>query len=172
MIILSNIEQKMPRSFLGEYSVEFSIRRFEPSDAKSLANLEKECFSRPWSEESLLAEFDKPNSFCFVAIAAQNSNIIGYIGCYYVLDECYIANLAVSVLARGYGIGRALVKRVLKEAIQRNFAFVTLEVRASNVVAINLYKHLGFEKQGIRRAYYSNPTEDAILMTKFFRCGE
>ena len=54
MIVLSNIEQKMPRSFLGEYSVEFSIRRFEPSDAKSLANLEKECFSRPWSEESLL----------------------------------------------------------------------------------------------------------------------
>ena len=169
---MNNIERKTLRSFLGEYSVEFSIRRFEPSDTKSLANLEKECFSRPWSEKSLLAEFDKPNSFCFVAIAAQNSNIIGYIGCYYVLDECYIANLAVSVLARGYGIGRALVKRVLKEAIQRNFAFVTLEVRASNVVAINLYKHLGFEKQGIRRAYYSNPTEDAILMTKFFRCGE
>ena len=162
----------MLRSFLGEYSVEFSIRRFEPSDTKSLANLEKECFSRPWSEESLLTEFSKRNSFCFVAIAIQNSNIIGYIGCYYVLDECYITNLAVSSLARGQGVGSTLVEKVLKEAMQRNFAFVTLEVRISNIVAIKLYKRLGFKEQGMRRAYYSDPTEDAILMTKFFRCGE
>ena len=69
-------------------------------------------------------------------------------------------------------MGSTLVERVLKEAMQRNFAFVTLEVRASNIVAINLYKRLGFKEQGMRKAYYSNPTEDAILMTKFFRCGE
>lgn len=172
MIILSNIEQKTLRSFLGEYNVEFVVRRFEPNDIKSLANLEKECFSRPWSEESLLTEFSKRNLFCFVAISLQNSKIIGYIGCYYVLDECYITNLAVSSLVRGQGTGRALVEEVLKEAMQRNFAFVTLEVRASNIVAINLYKRLGFKEQGMRKAYYSNPTEDAILMTKFFRCGE
>lgn len=152
--------------------MEFVVRRFKIKDIKSLGDLEKECFSRPWSEESLLTEFSKQNSFCFVAITPQNSKIIGYIGCYSVLDECYITNLAVSHLARGQGVGSTLVERVLKEAMQRNFAFVTLEVRTSNVVAINLYKHAGFKEQGIRKAYYSNPTENAILMTKFFRCGE
>lgn len=152
--------------------MEFVVRKFEPNDIKSLANLEKECFSRPWSEESILTEFSKQNSFCFVAISSQSLKIIGYIGCYYVLDECYITNLAVSSLARDQGVGSTLVEKVLKEAEQRNFAFVTLEVRASNIVAINLYKRLGFKAQGMRKAYYSNPTEDAILMTKFFRCGE
>ena len=83
-------------------------------------------------------------------------------------DEGYILNVAVLPRYCGQGIGKALVNTVLDYAENNNLAFVTLEVRVSNAPAISLYTSLGFEKVGERKNYYSNPTENALLLTKFY----
>lgn len=129
-----------------------------------LAELEQICFKEPWSRDSLLAELDNKNSYFIVAV--QDNNILGYAGMYCILDEGYITNVAVSPLFRGNGIGKRLLNNLLDHAKKSKFSFITLEVRASNFIAINLYNSLGFSQMGIRKNFYKKPLEDAILMTK------
>ena len=152
---------------------EFKICNFSLSDVGALAKLEEECFSVPWSKNSILSQLNEPNSICFVAKGVSLGpflpEMIGYVGAYCVLDECYLANLAVREKWRNRGVGRVLLKRMLQEATLRNLAFVTLEVRKSNILAIRLYKACGFEEVGARKDFYSWPQEDAILMTRFLK---
>ena len=93
--------------------------------------------------------------------------MLGYVGMMFVLDEGYIANVAVAPPARRRGVGRALIASLLARADQMQLAFVTLEVRPSNHAAIALYEGFGFEVVGRRKNYYDKPSEDALLMTKF-----
>ena len=99
---------------------------------------------------------------------AENESILGYAGLQIVLDEGYVTNIAVTKTARGKGIGKALVEALVNLSKNKNLAFISLEVRESNLPAISLYKKFGFEDKGKRKAFYSNPTEDAIIMTKEF----
>ena len=130
-----------------------------------ICKIERECFSHPWSEQSLRESFAKPDAHFFVA--REEQRIIGYISAEIIIDEGYIMNIAVIPGFRGRGVGKALVRHMI-EHFKNDLKFITLEVRASNVAAISLYKKLGFEYVGTRKNYYRNPTEDALLLTLNF----
>ena len=132
----------------------------------ALAALEKSCFAAPWSEAALREELQNPCALFLVAEDADGA-VQGYIGCQTVLDEGYIANVAVSPMSRHQGVGRQLLTALLARAEERELAFVTLEVRVSNFPAIHLYRQAGFHPVGTRKNYYSAPGEDALLMTYY-----
>lgn len=128
--------------------------------------LENACFAHPWSRESLQSELENKNSLFYVA--TENGDVIGYIGMNYVLDEGYIYNVAVDEKHRKKGVGSALIKTLVTFAKKNSFSFLTLEVRESNCPARSLYGHFGFIKVGERKNYYSDPDENAVLMTLYF----
>lgn len=141
------------------------IRKFILGDQKGIAELERECFSLPWSENAVLESATADTSF-FVFL--ENEKILGYAGLQIVLDEGYVTNIAVTKEARGRGIGKALVEALVNLSKDKNLAFISLEVRESNLPAISLYKKFGFEDKGTRKDFYQRPVEDAIIMTKEF----
>lgn len=144
-----------------------SIRRITREDAAALAAIERECFSDPWSEESLKYEAENPSA-CFVC-AEEEKRIAGYIGMHYVLDEGYIANVAVTAAYRRRGVASGLIREILTEAEKLSLSFVSLEVRVSNAAAIALYTKFGFESLGLRKGYYEHPKEDAVIMTYYLK---
>lgn len=139
---------------------------FTAQHVRAVAQIEQACFAEPWTEEGLREELDNACARFLVA-EAEDGAVAGYIGCHTVLDEGYIANVAVSPVYRRRGIGRQLVQALLKRS--EDLAFVTLEVRVSNQAAIALYTDCGFQSVGVRRKFYSHPTEDALLMTVFLQ---
>ncbi len=136
----------------------------QASDIAEIASLEKECFSLPWSEKSLADELENPVARFFSA--KYKNELAGYIGAFNVAGEVSITNVAVKEKFRKQGIGASLLKKLEETARLENAEFITLEVRASNESAIRLYTQSGYEKAGLRKDFYSNPKEDAILMTK------
>ena len=132
-----------------------------------LAELEKLCFSEPWSEKALLEEIDNPAAH-FVVVAEEDE-VLGYGGMHTVLGESYIDNIAVFPEYRGRGAGRAVTQALIDKAKENDGVFITLEVRASNTPAITLYESLGFENVGVRKRFYTNPDEDAVIMTLQFQ---
>ena len=128
--------------------------------------IENECFAHPWSRGSLENALSDPNAvFC---VAIENGGVIGYIGMLFVLDEGYICNVAVSESFRKRGVGSALIQTLVTHCKKNDFAFLTLEVRESNAAARSLYEDFGFVKVGERKNYYTDPTENAVLMTLYF----
>ena len=142
---------------------EITIAAVTKDEVAALAKIEKECFADPWSEASLLYETENPAAHFFCA--KEGDAVAGYIGMHHVLDEGYIANVAVSSEYRRRGIASKLIERILQEAEKLELAFVTLEVRISNQAAIALYAKYGFEAVGTRKGFYDHPKEDALLMT-------
>ena len=132
---------------------------------KDLALLEKQCFSTPWSENSLRAELEKNNARFFVAIT--KNEVSGYIGANNVLGEVYIDNIAVFYNYRGFGIGETLLRHLISVAEEEDCTLITLEVRESNTPARKLYEKVGFENVGIRKNFYEQPKEDAVIYTKY-----
>ena len=141
------------------------IEKMNESHIADLVRLEKECFSQPWSEEGLRAELNNPNAVFFVAVA--DGVTAGYVGMHHITDICYIANLAVFKDFRKRGIAGKLLECLCRYAKSNCASELTLEVRASNTAAIDLYKKNGFEVLGKRPNFYKKPTEDAFIMTKF-----
>ena len=132
-----------------------------------VAELERICFSTPWSRNMLAEELDNACSAFLVAVDA-NEKVVGYAGLQVVLDEGYIANIAVFPEHRRKGVAGQLLQVFMNFAEADRLAFLTLEVRASNQAAIALYANRGFEEVGRRKNYYEHPKEDAIIMTKEF----
>lgn len=141
----------------------FSIRPFKPEDAPAVAEIEKECFSHPWSEKAILDSFTANTKFF---VAENSEKIVGYAGMQCVLDEAYVTNIAVSGKYRLFGLGTRLTNTLLDFCKKGNFSFLSLEVRESNTDAISVYRKSGFEKTGLRKCFYDSPKEDAIIMTK------
>lgn len=133
-------------------------------DVFAVAEIEKECFSAPWSEKGLEEELENENAVFFVAKLFDD--VVGYMGMHTVLDECYVANVAVKSDHRRKGIGVKLLKYAEKKARERNCSFISLEVRVSNESAIALYSKENYEKIGERKDFYSAPKENAFIMTK------
>lgn len=141
---------------------EIRIVPFAAEHVGAVAEIERACFADPWTEGGLREELDNCCARFLTAVDGSGA-VAGYIGCHTVLDEGYIANVAVAPAFRRRGIGRRLVRALLAQS--SDLAFVTLEVRASNAPAIALYTGCGFAPVGTRRKFYSHPTEDALLMT-------
>lgn len=144
---------------------DIKILPMDETHLKDLALLEKQCFSTPWSENALKAELEKENSRFFVAIT--KNEVSGYVGANNVLGELYIDNIAVFYNYRGFGIGEALLRHLIDVAKSENCSLITLEVRVSNTPARNLYEKLGFKNVGLRKNFYEQPKEDAVIYTKY-----
>ena len=132
-----------------------------------VAELERICFSTPWSRNMLAEELDNALSAFLVALD-DRGRVAGYAGLQVVLDEGYITNVAVRPDCRRQGVASQLLQVFLDFAQGNRLAFLTLEVRASNYDAIALYGSRGFRSVGRRKNYYEHPREDAIIMTKEF----
>lgn len=137
------------------------IIRLGNKSVTDISRLENECFSHPWSEQSIVEAMAAGHIFIG---AVQDGKTVGYAGVNRVCGEAYIDNIAVTADFRRRGIGRALCVKICE--ICRSDALITLEVRKSNTAAIRLYQSLGFENEGLRRDFYTDPTEDAVIMTK------
>ena len=140
-----------------------NIKKMDGSHIKALADIEKECFSTPWSENALNDEL--LNNFARFFVAECDGETAGYIGAHNILGEVYITNVAVSKAFRRKGIAEKLIKTLVGFCENEGMEFVTLEVRRSNEAAKKLYSKMGFEEVGERKDFYENPREDAILMT-------
>jgi ribosomal-protein-alanine N-acetyltransferase len=135
-----------------------------PSDLDAVLAIEHESFTSPWTREMYLAELDNVGvSFCYLA-RDDSGVILGFCSFWRVLDELHINNLAVAPPYRRRGIGTGLLTHVLNEGGRLGAHRATLEVRRSNDVARHLYERLGFATAGVRRAYYTNPVEDALVL--------
>ena len=143
------------------------IREMTAADVPLAAEIEKLCFAHPWSEQSIESEMSSENSVFLMAF--EEDKAIGYVGLSAVLDEGYMGNLAVTEQYRRNGVGRSLMNELMRICRDKDFSFVTLEVRESNLPAVNLYISLGFERVGVRKNYYKEPTENALLLTKYFK---
>lgn len=141
----------------------------EPLAEKHLvqaAQLEKECFSDPWSLEGLRAELTNPTARFLAAMSGEV--LAGYLGFHAIWGEGYIANVAVTSTFRRQGVARALLRAAEKIAEKEKLEFLSLEVRTSNLPARSLYESEGYTHIGARPGFYANPREDGEIYTKRF----
>ena len=143
-----------------------SIVKMESSHVAQIAELEKLCFSEPWSENSIATELTNPLSAWLVAMDGQM--LAGYVGSQSVMGESDMMNIAVSPQYRRQGVAQALVEALVAHLKERENISLTLEVRVSNAPAIALYEKLGFVQVGRRPNYYRSPKEDALILKKQF----
>ncbi len=142
-----------------------TVSQIEHRHIKEIARLEKECFSTPWSEQTIEDAFKTGTRFF---VAQKDNSVLGYVGISAILDEGYITNVAVFPEARQQGVASALLNSLFEFAKENSLSFISLEVRESNNAAISLYQKFGFKTEGKRKNFYSNPQEDALIMTKRF----
>lgn len=136
------------------------IEKLSEKYIKDVAQIEKACFSKPWDEISIAAELK--NEFSEFYIAVENGTAVGFVGLYALTDEADIVRVGVLPQYRNRGIARA----VLTKSLENVDGDVFLDVRESNVPAISLYRSLGFYDTGVRKDYYSDPEENAVLMKR------
>ena len=129
-----------------------------------VAELEKICFSDPWSEKSIASELTNPLSLWLVAV--EDDRVAGYVGSQSVMGESDMMNVAVHPDFRRQGVAEKLVLELVSALAKKDNHCLTLEVRASNAPAISLYEKLGFAQIGLRKNYYRNPKEDALILRK------
>lgn len=142
------------------------IVHMNESHVAQVAALEKICFSDPWSETSVASELKNPLS-CWL-VAEEDGEVAGYVGSQTVMDESDMMNVAVHPDYRRKGIAEKLVMELVEALKKRDSRCLTLEVRASNEPARALYEKLGFVQVGLRKNYYRNPREDALILRKEF----
>ena len=140
------------------------LEKMHSAHVVQIAELEKICFSDPWSERSIASELD--NKLAFWLVATEGERVAGYIGSQTVMDETDMMNVAVHPDFRRRGIAEALVNGLVDTLKTKGSHCLTLEVRASNAPAIALYEKLGFSEIGRRKNYYRNPREDALILRK------
>lgn len=140
------------------------IRRMTEEDLEQVAELEKSIFSTPWSKAAFSESLQRPYSHFFVAEADE---IAGYCGVHNLGGDGEITNVAVAPKYRGQKIAYEMLDFAMAETKKAGVQAFTLEVRVSNTPAINLYEKLGFTSQGVRKNFYENPTEDALIMWKY-----
>lgn len=139
-----------------------SIRRMNALDIDGVLAVEQQSFTTPWSREGFVNEMNNDLSYYLVMVEA--GRIIGYAGMWLIVDEAHVTNVAVLPTHRGRKLGEQLMTALIEHAKKRGALRMTLEVRASNEVAQNLYGKFGFVSQGRRRNYYVETKEDAIIM--------
>ncbi|HEY3307652.1 MAG TPA: ribosomal protein S18-alanine N-acetyltransferase [Desulfuromonadaceae bacterium] len=143
------------------------IRPMEEPDLAEVLRIEQASFSSPWKQEHFLHEIASKHSFPLVAV--REAEILGYVCIMSLFEEAQILDIAVAPEQRGRGLAMILMEHAFKTAREQKAEFMALEVRASNVAAICLYERIGFQRTGIRQAYYEGK-EDAVLMEKNLLC--
>ena len=141
-----------------------NITEMTAAHVPQVAALEAICFHDSWSEKSVASELENELSFWLVAL--EGERVAGYVGSQTVMGETDMMNVAVHPDYRRKGIAEALILALLEGLKARGSHSLTLEVRASNAPAIALYQKLGFQQIGLRKNYYRNPREDALILRK------
>lgn len=139
------------------------FRLMEAKDIDQIMRIEKECFATPWSRESFENELTE-NRYALYIVLEEEDQVIGYCGSWLIIDEIHITNIAILPEHRGRKLGEALLTKVMEIARREGARRMTLEVRVSNHVALSLYRKLGFQEGGIRKNYYTDNYEDALVM--------
>lgn len=146
-------------------NVDFKILPFNENHIKEIYEIEKLCFATPWDIASLEGELN--NAFAKYYVAVYNDKVIGYAGIWNIIDEGHITNIAVHPDYQDQGVGDCLLDNLIKACKERNVLSLTLEVRKSNIKAQKLYEKHGFIVEGVRKKYYSDNDEDALIMWKY-----
>ena len=139
------------------------IRRMEMADLDQVMEVEESSFARPWTRENYVRELTG-NQVARYLVAEAEGRVVGFAGAWIILDESHITNVAVLEPFRRRGIGRKLMQALLQYLSNLGASYATLEVRAGNLPAQNLYGSLGFEKLGRRKRYYEDNGEDALIL--------
>ena len=140
------------------------VRKMQPEDLLQVCEIEKDNFSLPWSEKSFLESMERDDTLFLVAL--DREEVAGYLGCYCVAGEGEITNVAVKSSYRRQGVGGKLLETLYEEAKALHTQEFFLEVRESNEAAIGLYSRQGFVKGGVRKNFYEQPVENAVIMWK------
>jgi ribosomal-protein-alanine N-acetyltransferase len=140
------------------------LREMLVEDLEQVMEIEKDLFHVPWTKEGFFTFLTRDNAMFLVV--EEKGQILGYCGLLMVLDEGDITNVAVRKDRQREGIGNFLLESVIHLAAERGVTTIHLEVRVSNETAIRLYERAGFTRDGLRKGYYSDPVEDALLMTR------
>ncbi|MEW6172671.1 MAG: ribosomal protein S18-alanine N-acetyltransferase [Bacillota bacterium] len=135
----------------------------EPEHIDEILEIEKVSFPQPWSRETFLFEMVL-NQLADYVVALHNDSLVGYGGMWLVLDEAHVTNIAVHPRYRNKGIGGQILRELIRLAAMRGLKKMTLEVRPSNSPARKLYEGFGFVQKGVRKRYYQDNNEDAIIM--------
>lgn len=136
-------------------------------DIDGVLNITNLCFSTPWSRSSISGELNNPLAKYIIAKDIEKNSVIGFIGVWIVVGEADITNVAVHPNYRKLGVGSKLLSSLINMCDDLNCSLINLEVRVSNISAQNLYKKFSFIENGLRKGYYEDTKEDAILMTYF-----
>ncbi len=142
---------------------EVKIRVMTTADVDSVSNIEELSFSLPWSRKAFAAEIAE-NDLAHYLVAEVVDQLVAYAGMWMILDEAHVTNVAVLPDYRGQGIGKLIMASLILYAEQQGAKRMTLEVRPSNEIAKNLYRQFGFVAAGLRKQYYTDTKEDAIIM--------
>ncbi|MDB5084504.1 MAG: ribosomal-protein-alanine N-acetyltransferase [Bacilli bacterium] len=138
------------------------FRKMQASDIDRILDIEHLSFTAPWSRNAFEGELH--NHFAKYLVIVVGEEVAGYGGMWIILDEAHVTNIALHPDYRGRGLGGKLMERLMAEAIAHGAMHMTLEVRVSNLVAQSLYLRMGFVKNGMRKGYYTDNQEDAIIM--------
>lgn len=139
------------------------VRPMKLDDLQAILEIERVSFSTPWSLESFKTEL-KDNEYARYLCLELNGQVIGYMGLWFILDEGHITNIAIDPKYRGQHWGEFLMRSVMGKMADQGMERMTLEVRVSNSPAQRLYKRLGFALAGVRKGYYADTREDAMIM--------
>lgn len=139
------------------------VRPMQESDLERIMEIEQASFSTPWSPHAFISEL-KDNEYARYFCLELDEEIIGYMGLWFILEEGHITNVAIAPEYRGNRSGEVLMRSVIQTMVKEGMERMTLEVRASNSPAKRLYECLGFVTAGVRKGYYSDNREDALIM--------
>lgn len=141
------------------------VRQMVEEDLEEVIRIEQRSSNVPWKEAMFRGELEKnPYSTLWVVLNDSGFGIIAYVCFWIILEDLHILNIAVCPEERGKGLGKELIRTVLRHANQQGIREASLEVRNSNLTARKLYERLGFRAVGVRPGYYRNPLEDGIIM--------
>lgn len=142
---------------------ELVIRPATVADVKAIAEIEKICFAVPWSEDSIAKELSS-NDMAHYIVAEFEGLVVGYAGMWQILDEGHITNVAVRPEHRGQHIASTIIAVMIELGAHFGIVRYTLEVRSSNEAAKALYRSFNFKESGLRKGYYEDNGEDAVIM--------
>ena len=140
------------------------VRKLELRDLNAIERIERESYPTPWSRSMFAGELAKPSSISLGAYEEEGSALVGYLVVSRYVDAWHVMNVAVTPAYRRRGIARLLLERLFEQTASDERRGYTLEVRVSNEGAIKLYQGLGFVARGVRRGYYTDNREDALIM--------
>ncbi len=149
---------------MNEKAENITIRKMEPEDIDRIIEIEEQAYgSHHWSKASFFQELSNELAWYYSLINSENK-LVAYAGTWHILEEAHITNIAVAKDYRHHGYGEALLKHIVDDCYKEKIKYITLEVRVSNTPAINLYTKYGFSSFGLRKKYYQDNNEDAMIM--------